>query len=264
MPKAPKSKKPAPAPYDARTKKPEAESKNPLIEKRSRNYGIGNQIQPKRDVSRFVKWPKYIRLQRQRKVLLQRLKVPPAIAQFTRTADKSLALQLFKLATKYKPEDKAAKKERLKKAAEDKAAGKAEDKSKKPIVLKYGINHITTLIEQKKATLVVIAHDVDPIELVIFLPALCKKFDIPYVIVKGKSRLGQLVHKKTATAVAFTQIKNEDKADFTKLLEAVRANFNERYDEMRRHWGGGVMGIKHQHAEDARKKALAKEAAQKL
>ena len=36
----------------------------------------------------------------------------------------------------------------------------------------------------------VIAHDVDPIELVVWLPALCRKMEIPYCIVKGKSRLG--------------------------------------------------------------------------
>ena len=36
--------------------------------------------------------------------------------------------------------------------------------SKKPIVLKYGINHITSLVEEKKAQLIVIANDVDPIE----------------------------------------------------------------------------------------------------
>ena len=38
----------------------------------------------------------------------------------------------------------------------------------------------------------VIAHDVDPIELVIWLPALCRKMGIPYCIVKGKARLGQV------------------------------------------------------------------------
>ena len=43
---------------------------------------------------------------------------------------------------------------------------------------------------QNKAQLVVIAHDVDPIELVVWLPALCRKMEIPYCIVKGKSRLG--------------------------------------------------------------------------
>ena len=55
---------------------------NPLIEKRSRNYGIGQDIQPHRNLSRMVKWPEYIRLQRQKKILNLRLKVPPAISQF--------------------------------------------------------------------------------------------------------------------------------------------------------------------------------------
>ena len=45
---------------------------------------------------------------------------------------------------------------------------------------------------QNKAQLVVIAHDVDPIELVVWLPALCRKMEIPYCIVKGKARLGSV------------------------------------------------------------------------
>lgn len=36
----------------------------------------------------------------------------------------------------------------------------------------------------------VIAHDVDPIELVVWLPTLCRIMEVPYCIVKGKSRLG--------------------------------------------------------------------------
>ena len=52
------------------------------------------------------------------------------------------------------------------------------------MVVKYGINHITSLVEAGKAQLVAIAHDVDPIELVVWLPALCKKMNVPYVIVK--------------------------------------------------------------------------------
>jgi len=39
------------------------------------------------------------------------------------------------------------------------------------------------------AQLVVIAHDVDPIELVVWFPALCRKIEVP-CIVKGKARLG--------------------------------------------------------------------------
>ena len=50
--------------------------------------------------------------------------------------------------------------------------------------MKYGLNHVTQLVESGKAQLVCIAHDVDPIELVLWLPALCKKQGVPYCIVK--------------------------------------------------------------------------------
>jgi len=69
-----------------------------------------------------------------------------------------------------------------------------------------GVNRITTLVENKKAQLVEIAHDVDPIQLVVSLPALCRKMGVPCCIIKGKARLGCLVHRKTCTTVAFTQL----------------------------------------------------------
>ena len=76
---------------------------------------------------------------------------------------------------------------------------KKEDVSKKPYAVKYGLNHVVGLIENKKASLVLIPNDVDPIELVIFLPALCRKMGVPYAIIKGKARLGIVVHKKVQT-----------------------------------------------------------------
>merc|ERR1711918_81175 len=135
--------------------------------------------------------------------------------------DQQTATQLFKLLHKDRPEKKA-------------------------VVIKYGINHITKLIESKKAKLVCIAHDVDPIEIVVWLPALCRKMGVPYCIVKGKSRVGKLVHKKTATAIAVTNVKQEDKDRLEKLSEAVRTNYNERVEEIKRYWGGGIMGGKSQ------------------
>lgn len=74
------------------------------------------------------------------------------------------AIQLFKLLEKYRPETKLAKKNRLKAKAEAKAAGKEEPPFKKANQIRSGVNTVTKLIEQKKAQLVVIAHDVDPIE----------------------------------------------------------------------------------------------------
>ena len=57
--------------------------------------------------------------------------------------------------------------------------------------------------------------------------------DVPYCIVKGKARLGQVVHKKTATVLAFTDVKKEDQSSFNKLTESIRNNFNERADTVR-------------------------------
>ncbi|CAL9030747.1 unnamed protein product [Prunus brigantina] len=236
---------------------------NPLFEKRTKQFGIGGALPPKRDLHRFVKWPKVVRIQRKKRILKQRLKVPPALNQFTKTLDKNLATSLFKLLLKYRPEDKAAKKERLLKRAQAETEGKTVE-AKKPIVVKYGLNHVTYLIEQNKAQLVVIAHDVDPIELVVWLPALCRKMEIPYCIVKGKSRLGAILHKKTAAALCLTTVKNEDKLEFSKILEAIKANFNDKYDEYRKKWGGGIMGSKSQARTKAKEKLLAKEAAQRL
>ena len=107
------------------------------------------------------------------------------------------ATSAFKLLNKYRPETKAEKKERLTKEATAISEGKKkEDVSKKPYTAKFGLNHVVGLIENKKASLVLIANDVDPIELVVFLPALCRKMGVPYAIVKGKARLGTVVHQK--------------------------------------------------------------------
>ncbi|CAN0389081.1 large ribosomal subunit protein eL8 [Lampetra fluviatilis] len=258
-----KGKKVAPAPFAV--KKHEAKKTvNPLFEKRPKNYSIGQDIQPKRDLTRFVRWPRYVRLQRQRAILYKRLKVPPAINQFTQALDRQTATQLFKLAHKYRPETKQEKKARLMARAEQKAAGKEDVPTKRPPVIRSGVNTVTTLIESKKAQLVVIAHDVDPIELVLFMPALCRKMGVPYCIVKGKARVGRLVHRKTCAAVALTQVNPEDKAVLGKLVDAIKTNYNDRFDEIRRHWGGGINGAKSLARIAKLEKAKAKELANKL
>lgn len=39
---------------------------------------------------------------------------------------------------------------------------------------------------------------------------------------QGKARLGTVVHKKTATALALTAVKNEDQREFAKLVESFK------------------------------------------
>merc|ERR1712070_95340 len=148
---------------------PKVEFPKNAVEAKKRTFSIGgNILPPKRNLTRFVKWPKYIRLQRAKMTLLKRIKIPPAINQFQQTFDKRQASQLFRLLNNLKPETRAAKKERLTSEAEKMAAGD-RSASKKSTCVKMGINHVTTLIEEKKAQLVVIAHDVDPIEIIVWL-----------------------------------------------------------------------------------------------
>merc|ERR1712070_1205605 len=123
------------------------------VEKKPRTFSIGGDIRPCGDLTRFVKWPKYVRIQRSRRILYQRIKIPPAINQFQQTFDKRQAGQLSRLLNQLKPESKAVKQERLKETAAAKEAGNPVT-AKKPINVKMGINHVTKLVEEKEAKLV--------------------------------------------------------------------------------------------------------------
>merc|ERR1712077_46970 len=101
-----------------------------------------------------------------------------------------------------------------------------------------------TLVEQKRAKLVAIASDVEPIEVVLFLPALCRKMGVPYCIVKNKARLGRVARRKTSSCLAITNVESGDRTSLNKLVESVKTNYNERGDEIKKHWGGGSLGGK--------------------
>lgn len=219
-----------------------AEVQNPLYSAKPKNLRVGGDVRPNgRDLSRYVKWPRYVRIQRQKKILLQRLKTPPAVNQFNKGLDKNQAAETFRLFSKYTPESKADKRDRVEKIAKAKEAGETVPTSAPGPCIKFGLKHVTSLIEDKKAKLVLIAHDVDPIELVIWMPALCRKMDVPFAIVKGKARLGTLTHQKNCSVVALTKVNKEDEGALKKLQENFKAQFNQVVE---RKWGGGQMGRK--------------------
>lgn len=66
------------------------------------------------------------------------------------------------------------------------AVENARDKGK----LRKGTNETTKAIERKRAVLVIIAEDVDPVEIVAHLPPLCDEKGIPYIYVPSKRELG--------------------------------------------------------------------------
>lgn len=164
---------------------------------------------------------------RQKKVLQQRLPAPGPINQFKYVVERDQARKLFTLLSKYVPETKSDKKQRLKEEAKLKAEDKKPKKQSKPMMLKFGLNHVTDLVESKSAKLVIMANDVVPIELMIFLPDLCKKMGIPYCFVKGKARLGKFVHQKQCTAIAIENVRQEDMNDLNNLCTYFTGKYNE-------------------------------------
>ncbi|MEM1654760.1 MAG: 50S ribosomal protein L7Ae [Nitrososphaerota archaeon] len=57
--------------------------------------------------------------------------------------------------------------------------------------IRKGVNEVIKSIERGQAKFVVIAMDVDPPEIVAFLPTLCDERKIPYTFVASKRELGE-------------------------------------------------------------------------
>ncbi len=72
--------------------------------------------------------------------------------------------------------------------------------------LRVGTNEVTKSSERAEAKLVVMAEDVDPVEILIHVPMLCEEKRIPYLYVPKKQRLGQSAGlTKSAASVAIVE-----------------------------------------------------------
>ncbi|RZF39083.1 hypothetical protein LSTR_LSTR015820, partial [Laodelphax striatellus] len=154
---------------------------------------------------------------------------------------------------KYKPETPESEKARLKARAERKVSPKRGRATKRPHS-SSGRQHCCQTRSNRKRRSCLIAHDVrshrgstDNT----CLPASLVQEDgssLLYSIGK-KARLGTpCSNRKTCTCLAITQV-----------IEAVKTNYNERYEEIKRHWGACLLGeqVDGAHCQD-REKAKAR------
>ncbi len=83
--------------------------------------------------------------------------------------------------------------------------------------IKKGINEVTKMIEKGNTKLVAYASDVNPPEIVMHLPLLCKEKDIPCVKVGTREELGA-VAGLTVPTVSVAVIKEGDAKDLIKQI----------------------------------------------
>lgn len=68
--------------------------------------------------------------------------------------------------------------------------------------VRKGTNETTKAIERNNAKLVVMAEDVDPPEILAYLPPLCEEKDVPYGYVPNKRELGSAAGIEVSAASA--------------------------------------------------------------
>lgn len=170
------------------------------------------------------------------------------IKDFQQRLDAQKAEALFKLMLKYRPENTQAKnkKKKSRKSKDEQAKSKKKDaqaktpkkeeakspkKDAQAKTIEMGLNSVALLVKEKKARLVVIAADVEPIKLVLHLPALCRKMNVPYCIVDSKAQLTPVVKMKT-TCVAIADVQAQDRKYFQKLLKAIKTDDNEELPKL--------------------------------
>jgi large subunit ribosomal protein L7Ae len=87
--------------------------------------------------------------------------------------------------------------------------------------IKKGINEATKSIERGLARLVVVAEDVEPQEVIMYLPGLCDDKKAPYIFVKSKVDLGNAAGIERPTAAVAIIVEGKAKELVDDLVEKI-------------------------------------------
>lgn len=100
--------------------------------------------------------------------------------------------------------------------------GELLEKIKKSGKIKIGANEVTKAAERGTAKLIILAGDVNPPEIVMHLPIICKEKNIPISFVATKKELGEKVGISVGTAALAITNEGETKKDFEDLVKKLQ------------------------------------------
>lgn len=89
--------------------------------------------------------------------------------------------------------------------------------------VKAGVNEVTKAVERSQAKLVLIAKDVNPKEIVMHLPILCKEKGIPYSFVETRKELGEKAGLEVSTSSVAIIDAGDAKNELNGLIKKVKA-----------------------------------------
>jgi len=87
--------------------------------------------------------------------------------------------------------------------------------------IKKGINEATKSIERGIARLVLVAEDVEPQEVIMYLPGLCDDKKAPYIFVRSKTDLGNAAGIERPTAAVAIIVDGKAKELVDDLVEKI-------------------------------------------
>ncbi|MFQ6105902.1 MAG: 50S ribosomal protein L7Ae [Candidatus Hydrothermarchaeaceae archaeon] len=89
--------------------------------------------------------------------------------------------------------------------------------------LSRGTNEVTKMVERGQASLVLIAEDVEPAEVVAHLPMLCEEKKIPYIYVPSKLELGKASGLEVPTAASCIVTPGKAKEAIEDIVDKLKA-----------------------------------------
>ena len=93
--------------------------------------------------------------------------------------------------------------------------------------LRKGANEVTKTLNRSVAEIVIIAGDVDPIEIVLSLPLLCEDKNVPYIFISSRAALGRACG--VSRSVTACSIKKKDGSRLQKQIENVKIQIEKAF-----------------------------------
>jgi H/ACA ribonucleoprotein complex subunit 2 len=99
---------------------------------------------------------------------------------------------------------------------------KGVKKSAEAKMLRRGVKEVVKAIRKGEQGYVLIAGDINPIDVITHVPVLCEEADIPYVYVPSKEDLGHAGCTKRPTSVVMVRSKGDD-SEYTECFGEVKS-----------------------------------------